>query len=35
MMEAWNEFGEGSHLLPTVGEGATYGDSLAAMLGIH
>ena len=33
IMEAWNEFGEGSHLLPTVGEATTYGDALAAMLG--
>ena len=33
IMEAWNEFGEGSHLLPTVGEGTTYGDAVAAILG--
>ena len=35
MMEAWNEFGEGSHLLPTVGEGTTYGTAVAAILGTH
>jgi hypothetical protein len=33
MMEAWNELGEGSFLTPTVGDGTSYGDSLAAMLG--
>jgi hypothetical protein len=32
LIEAWNEFGEGSHLLPTAGEGTSYGDALAAML---
>lgn len=31
-IEAWNELGEGSYLVPTVGDGASYGDSLAAML---
>ena len=35
MMEAWNEFGEGSHLLPTVGEGTAFGDAVAAILGAH
>jgi Glycosyltransferase WbsX len=35
MMEAWNEFGEGSHLLPTVGEETTYGDAVAGILGTH
>ena len=35
IMEAWNEFGEGSHLIPTVGEGTAYGDAVAAMLGTH
>jgi len=35
IMEAWNEFGEGSHLLPTVGEGTAYGDAVAAILGTH
>ncbi|MBV8402803.1 MAG: glycoside hydrolase family 99-like domain-containing protein [Gammaproteobacteria bacterium] len=32
LIEAWNEFGEGSHMLPTVGDGTSYGDALAAML---
>jgi hypothetical protein len=32
LIEAWNEFGEGSHMLPTVGDGTTFGDALAAML---
>ena len=32
LIEAWNEFGEGSHLIPTAGDGTTYGDALAAML---
>src|SRR6516165_2002723 len=32
LVEAWNEFGEGSHLIPTVGEGTSYGDALAALL---
>src|ERR1700736_3746253 len=32
LMEAWNELGEGSYLVPTVGDGSSYGDSLAAML---
>jgi hypothetical protein len=32
LMEAWNEVGEGSYLLPTVGDGTQYGDALAAML---
>ena len=31
-IEAWNELGEGSYLVPTVGDGTSYGDSLAAML---
>lgn len=35
MMEAWNEFGEGSHILPTVGDGTTYGDAISAILGTH
>jgi len=34
-MEAWNEFGDASHLLPTVGEGTTDGDAVAAILGTH
>jgi hypothetical protein len=32
MIEAWNEIGEGSHFIPTAGEGTSYGDALAAML---
>jgi hypothetical protein len=32
LMEAWNELGEGSYVIPTVGDGTSYGDSLAAML---
>ncbi len=32
LMEAWNEQGEGSFLTPTIGDGTSYGDSLAAML---
>jgi hypothetical protein len=32
LMEAWNELGEGSFITPTVGDGTTYGDSLAAVL---
>lgn len=32
MIEAWNEIGEGSHFVPTAGEGTSYGDALAAML---
>jgi hypothetical protein len=32
LIEAWNEFGEGSHMLPTVGEGTSYSDAVAAML---
>jgi hypothetical protein len=32
LIEAWNEFGEGSHIVPTVGEGTSYGDAIAAML---
>lgn len=31
-IEAWNELGEGSYLVPTVGDGTSFGDSLAAML---
>jgi hypothetical protein len=29
---AWNELGEGNYLVPTVGDGTSYGDALAAML---
>jgi len=32
LIEAWNEVGEGSYLIPTVSEGTSYGDSLAEML---
>jgi hypothetical protein len=32
LFEAWNELGEGSYLTPTVGDGTSYGDSLAAIL---
>jgi len=32
LIEAWNEFGEGSHILPTVGESTSYGDAIASML---
>ncbi len=32
LIGAWNELLEGSYIVPTVGEGTSYGDSLAAML---
>jgi hypothetical protein len=32
LLEAWNELGEGGFMLPTVGDGTSYGDSLAAVL---
>jgi hypothetical protein len=32
LIEAWNEFGEGSHMLPTVGDGFSYGDAIGQML---
>ena len=32
LIEAWNEFGEGSHVIPTVGDGTSYGDAIATML---
>lgn len=32
LIEAWNEFGEGSHVIPTAGDSTTYGDAIAAML---
>jgi hypothetical protein len=32
LIEAWNELGEGSYLVPTMGDGSSYGDSLASML---
>ena len=33
LIEAWNELGEGSYLVPTVGDGSSYGDSLSGLLG--
>jgi hypothetical protein len=33
LIEAWNEFGEGSHFLPTEGDGTNYGDALSQLLG--
>lgn len=35
IIEAWNEFGEGSYILPTTGDGTSYGDALGAMLMAH
>ena len=32
IIEAWNELGEGSYVVPTVGDGTSYGDAIAAML---
>ena len=32
LIEAWNEFGEGSYILPTKGSGTSYGDAIATML---
>lgn len=32
VIEAWNELLEGSYMVPTVGDGTSYGDALAAML---
>jgi len=32
LLEAWNEFGEGSHILPTVEDQTTYGDAIAQYL---
>ena len=32
LIEAWNELGEGSHVIPTAGDGTSYGDALATML---
>ncbi len=34
-IEAWNELGEGSYLVPTVGDVTSYGDELAEMLVIE
>jgi hypothetical protein len=33
LIQAWNELGNGSYMVPTVDDGTSYGDSLAAMLG--
>lgn len=32
LIEAWNELGEGSYIVPTAGDGTSYGDALANML---
>lgn len=32
LREAWNELIEGSYIPPTVGDGTSFGDALAAML---
>jgi hypothetical protein len=32
LIEAWNEIGEGSYVVPTSGDGTSYGDAIAAML---
>jgi hypothetical protein len=32
LVEAWNELGEGGYFVPTVGDGPSYGDALAALL---
>lgn len=32
LIESWNRFGEGSHLIPNTGDGTSYGDAIAAML---
>jgi hypothetical protein len=32
LVEAWNEIGEGSYVVPTSGDGTSYGDAIAAML---
>ena len=32
LVEAWNELGEGSYIVPTVGDGTAYGDALSGML---
>jgi hypothetical protein len=32
LIEAWNELGEGSYIVPTVGDGTSYGDAIGAML---
>jgi len=35
LITSWNEFGEGNHILPTAGEGTSFGDALATMLQSH
>lgn len=35
LIEAWNELGEGSYMIPTDDDGTSYGDSLAATLMGH
>jgi hypothetical protein len=32
LITSWNEMGEGNHVLPSVEDGTSYGDALAAML---
>jgi len=32
LIEAWNELGEGSYIVPTKGIGTTYSDAIGAML---
>jgi len=32
LIEAWNELGEGSYIVPTVRDGTSYGDAIATML---
>jgi hypothetical protein len=32
LIKSWNELGEGNHVLPSVEDGTSYGDALAAML---
>jgi Glycosyltransferase WbsX/IPT/TIG domain len=32
LLEAWNELGEGSYLVPTVDDGTSYGDSMGVVL---
>jgi hypothetical protein len=34
MISAWNELGNGSYMVPTIGDGTGYGDALAATLAI-
>jgi hypothetical protein len=34
LIEAWNELGEGSYMVPTVGKGNKYGQALAEALGV-